>query len=295
MSDYSYRFIINPHSGNKKDLDQILSLIQDRFSSKISEIKYSEYAGHARILAREGVDLQIETIVAVGGDGTLNEVGSQLVNTDSILGLLPRGSGNGFARSLGIPLDFYKAIETLLNPKILTIDTVQLNEDYYLGVAGAGFDAMIAHAFQNFGPRGPLPYFYLGAKAFFKYDYPEFRIKESGHNKPIHPLIITVANTRQYGNGAIIAPLADYQDGLLEVCIVHKIPWYKLLQSLPMLFTGRINNSAFYSTFQAEKIVIENNSIDGIYHMDGEPRSGGQVLRFQVVPSSLKVITTGNN
>jgi len=294
MSDYSYRFIINPHSGNKKDLNKILSLIQARFAAKNYEIKYSEYAGHAGVLVREALERKIETIVAIGGDGTLNEVGSQLVNSDSILGLIPRGSGNGFARSLAIPLNLQESIGTILHPVIKTIDTVKLNQDYYLGVAGTGFDAMIAHAFQNFGPRGPLPYFYLGTKTFFNYSYPEFRILESDQNRPIHPLTITVANTRQYGNGAIIAPAADYQDGLLDICVVQQIPFYKSLQSLRMLFNGKIDNCAFYSTFQTKKVVIENDSSNGIYHMDGEPRTGGQVLRFEIVPKSLQVITSGN-
>lgn len=291
MSEHSYQFIINPFSGNKKDLSQIISLIKSRFDGLRYELKYSEYAGHASVLAREGVEQDINVIVAVGGDGTLNEVGSALIHSKATLGLIPRGSGNGFARSLGIPLNIHKAVDTLLNPNILTIDTAQINKDYFFGVAGAGFDGMVAHAFQTFGPRGPLPYFYLGTKSYFNYNYPEFRITQAGHSDKIRPLTVTIANTAQYGNGATIAPQADFQDGLLEVCIVERIPWYKMLQSLKLLFNGKIGQSPFYSTFQVKKIVIENGSRDGIYHIDGEPKTGGRILNIEIVPKSLRIIT----
>ena len=289
MADISYRFIINPISGSKK-LDKLIHLIEAEFSGVDHELCYTKYAGHATELAEDAAGSGIDVVVSAGGDGTINEVATGIVGTATALGILPRGSGNGFARSLTIPLDMKSALDLLLKKNIYTIDTVRINDSHFFGVAGVGFDSIVAHAFQAFGTRGPLPYFYVGVKEYFKYNYPEIQIETENRSLVLNPLIVSIANTSQFGNGAQIAPQADFQDGLLDICIIKKLPIMKSLKSVSDLFSGKIAGNEFYETFRAKKIRILNTSTKGMYHMDGEPRLDGFELNIEILPKTLKVI-----
>ena len=275
----SYRFIINPVSGEWRKTQKILDEIGRRFSKKADieyEIKYTEHAGDATGLAKDAVHRQMSAVIAVGGDGTMNEVASALIHTDTALGVLPRGSGNGYARSLKIPLKLKESLNHLLHPKIVTVDAGKVNDFYFFGLCGVGFDAEIGARFQEFGLRGPLPYFYLSLKEYFNFDYEEIQIITKEHSYTGRPLAVAIANTEQYGLGAIINPGADYSDGILEVCIVEKPKFYRDIFNLPKFFKGRIDSLSIYKRFRAEEIRIVRTRDNAPFHTDGEPREGGQ-------------------
>ncbi len=267
----------------------MVAAIKQLFRDHTYQLVYTEYPGHATLLAAEAAQSGVDVVVAVGGDGTMNETASGLVGTQTALGLLPRGSGNGFARSMGVPLQKQQALQTILKCRTTSVDVGIINDGYFFGVAGVGLDAEIAHAFQNFGKRGPLPYYYVGLRAFKQYGFDSIKIVTDDHTEILNPLLITVANTQQYGNGAIIAPQADFTDGLLDVCIVERFSLSTVVPNLRQLFTGKITKSPYYRSFKTKAITILQEDGKERFHVDGEPRTGGQKLQISVRPKALRV------
>ncbi|MGD9897621.1 MAG: diacylglycerol kinase family protein [Calditrichaceae bacterium] len=287
-----YWFIINPRSGKKNKAGEIKNLIKQHFLHQKSHqyrLIFTEGPGHGRIIAREAVSEGIDYVVSVGGDGTMNEVAGGLVNSETIFGVIPTGSGNGFARSLGIPLDAGKAISFILNSHPRSVDVGRIADDYFFGVAGVGFDALIGARFQEFGHRGPLPYFYIGVKEYFKYQFEEFRIISKEYTNSVRPLLITIANSSQYGNGAVIAPGADLEDGLLDVCIIEKIPFVEGLLKVGALFNNKIDSLSSYNRFMTTEVKIIRSGKNCLYHVDGEPKKGQAELTFKILPKALNV------
>jgi YegS/Rv2252/BmrU family lipid kinase len=283
----NYIFIINPYSGSKKT-KKITNIINDHIAGSY-KIVYTEYSGHASELAESFAKDNGNIVVAVGGDGTINEIARSLVNTNTVMGIIPSGSGNGFARSLNIPLDTVKAIECLNMPFIKTIDSGKINDKYFFGICGVGFDALVGAKFQDFGKRGPLPYFYIGVKEYFKYNYESYEIEENGNTDKYDPLLIAVANTSQYGNGASIAPQANPSDGYLDLCVLNKMKSGDAIKNIPLLFNGKIKQSPFYLHKRIKSIIIRRKNKKGYYHIDGEPFLYDGDLNITIVPSSLKV------
>jgi YegS/Rv2252/BmrU family lipid kinase len=284
----NYIFIINPNSGSGNRAEEIIHHIKNH-STVNYKIEFTEYAGHASEIAEKAVSDRVDVVVAVGGDGTINEIAASLVNSNTILGIIPAGSGNGFARSLNIPLDKIDAVKLLNNPVVKTIDAGMINDKFFVGVCGIGFDALVGAKFQEFGKRGPLPYFYIGMKEYFKYHYEQFRIEIDGNSQIYEPLLITVANTSQYGNGAIIAPQADPADGYLDLCILDKMKFSETVKNLMSLFNGKINTRPFYSSKRIKSVVIHPIKKDGYYHADGEPFVNEEKLRISIIPDSIKI------
>ncbi len=287
-----YYVIINPISGvrhHKGDLEKLIHHILSAGKESRVEVHYTEYAWHAHELAKQAVQKGAHIAVAVGGDGTMNEVASGLVHTNTALGLIPMGSGNGFARSMGIPLKPVAAIKRLLNPEIKINDVGQIGKFYFFGVAGVGFDAQIGAMFQNFGIRGPLPYFYIGFREYFRYDYEQFELIFNDRQLITRPLLITVANTSQYGNGATIAPHARPDDGQFELCVIDKIPFFTGIAKLHYLFTGKIDRTSFYHSYPVEEVTIKRSKKDGYLHTDGEPHKSDMELKIRMLKKALKV------
>lgn len=288
-----YIFIINPKSGGKDTSSRLVNHIKETFSDlkgHYFKIVFTEYAGHAREIAAECSKTGVDIVVAGGGDGTMNEVCSALVNSpNTSFGLIPIGSGNGFARSLRIPLNSKMAILKLVDPDKCSIDVGIINDQYFFGTAGLGFDAEIGAKFQEFGTRGPLPYFYIALREFFKYKYEEFTITMDNDKIRVSPLLLTIANTNQYGNGAVIAPMADYSDGLLDVCIIEKLKFSEGIRKLNTLFNNKIETLSTYSSYKTTKLKIERSQESGIYHIDGEPKQGGKQLDIELLKRALKV------
>jgi YegS/Rv2252/BmrU family lipid kinase len=235
-------------------------------------------------------------VVAVGGDGTMNEVASGLVGTETALGLIPRGSGNGYARSLKIPLKAEEAIDVLKFGQLRKVDVGQVNQYYFFNVMGVGFDAYIGAKFQDFGLRGPIPYFYIGFKGWFQYDFEAFTLRFNDKVLNLRPLLITVANTPQYGMSALIAPQASIDDGILDLCILEKMNILQALPRLHRLFDGTVEKVPFYKHYSVKEVIIEREKDRGLFHTDGEPRMGGKELNISILPLALKVIVpSGEN
>ncbi len=289
----SYQFIINPVSGQRHTPRKIISRIQEKFQREKQlsyDIVLTEYAGHAHQIALEAVEKGIDIVVAVGGDGTMNEVAGALLYSKSALGLIPHGSGNGLARSMGIPLRLDAAIEHLLNPHLVISDAGKINEYNFFVSTGIGFDAHIGAKFQNFGIRGPIPYFYIGFKEYFNYEYEAFDLSYNGHSIRIKPLLITIANTKQYGNGAIIAPRAEVDDGKLDLCYIDPIKFHRDIFRVPKLFTGKIETVPLYHHEFIKEVTIRRTKEEGYFHTDGEPRLGPRELKVNVLPKALRIV-----
>jgi diacylglycerol kinase family enzyme len=195
---------------------------------------------------------------------------------------------------MGIPLQPQKALQTILEKHIAIVDVGAINEGNFFGVAGVGLDAEVAHAFQNFGKRGALPYYYIGLRVFKQFSYDPIKIIMDEKTIQTNPLLVTVANTQQYGNGAIIAPQADCTDGMLDICIVDRFPLKAAPHSLRQLFTGTVNKNPYYRSFKSKNVTIIQRKGKDRFHVDGEPRTGGQELRISVRPKALRVCVGRN-
>jgi len=284
------RFIINPISGINRKPKKIVKYIEDIWgvSGKKHEIVFTREKGHATELAQEAVNQDFEMVVAVGGDGTINEIGRGLIDSDVALGIIPAGSGNGFARNFNIPLDQQKATRALLNVSTQKIDVGKINSHYFFNVAGLGLDATISAHFEQFGVRGPIPYFLVGCREFFKYKPREIHLIFDHRELKVRPLLLSIANAPQYGNGAIIAPNARPDDGLLDFCILQPLSAFQAVRRLPMLFNGTIHHFEGMQIIQASHARIERATADYI-HTDGDPYFEDATLEITILPGRLRV------
>lgn len=249
----------------------------------------TERPGHGRILAEDALKRGFQCVVAIGGDGTINEIARTLLSTRVPLGIIPKGSANGFAREFGIPLNPRKACEKLLHAQELSIDVGKINGEYFFSVAGLGFDAQVGYAYnqgQKGGRRGRLPYFTAGIREYFSYLPCAMNLSFDGHERRLTPFLVAIANSKQYGIGARIAPKAVVNDGFLTLAIVHQAPWYQHLWHLPKVFTGNIDRAPFVETVLTREVKIAPEK-EVPYHIDGEIRFGGGLLVVTIEPGAL--------
>jgi YegS/Rv2252/BmrU family lipid kinase len=224
----------------------------------------------------------------VGGDGTVNEVGQGIVGTTSALAVIPAGSGNGFARTQGIPLDHRAALRLLLAPEIIAMDAGTINSRYFFNMTGIGLDAAISKSFEQYSRRGLLTYFLAGTKTFFTYKPSLVSMRYDGGQLTCSPLFVSIANGPQYGSGAVIAPRARVDDGMLDVCILEKLPAWRAAANVYRLFNGTIARIKGYRSFQTSAISLERPE-PGLIHVDGEPCMEQARLQIEVVPKALRV------
>ncbi len=290
MNSNKVRFIINPISGINRNPKKIVKWIHEIFqpSGAKYDIVYTEKPGDGTKLAEESVKEGFNLIGVAGGDGTINEVGRGLCRSEVALGVIPSGSGNGFARNLKIPLNQFVAIKKLLAPKILTIDMGKINDHLFLNQAGFGLDAEIGRSFQQFGIRGPLPYFIVGTQIFFTFQPEPVKLYVEKEEIATSPLLVCIANGPEYGNGAIIAPSALPDDGLLNVIILEYMTLWEALPQLYKLFNGTIDQIGKFKSFTVKNLTIERAS-NGIIHTDGDPHYEKSTLNIDILPNSLKV------
>lgn len=283
-------FIINPISGtrSKKGLPEIVKNVAQKNGIDVS-IVFTERAGHGISIAKELVAQHFDRIIAVGGDGTINEIGSQLIGTQSSLGIIPLGSGNGLARHLHISMNASKAIEAALQEEPQLIDTASINGKVYLCTAGVGFDALISNKFAAAGSRGLRTYAQISIKEYFNYTPQTYKITIDGVTYSREAFLITVANAAQYGNNAYIAPKASIQDGLLDVVVVSPFPLIESPTFAARMFLKTIDASKYTECFTGHNITIERQHDDYV-HFDGEPDTMPATLNFKIVPASLSVI-----
>ncbi|MBI3015718.1 MAG: diacylglycerol kinase family lipid kinase [Candidatus Tectomicrobia bacterium] len=286
------RFVINPIAGTRQKISEIRGAIAKVMAGSGSsyEVLLTEKAGDGALLAAEAASRHHPLVVAVGGDGTVNEVASSLVGTSSCLGIIPSGSGNGLARELHIPRDAEAACRILVEGMTLAIDVGLIADRYFLSTAGIGFEARLSKAFNEntAGCRGFWRYLLLGIREFFHYEPPVVKVIINGREFSFRPFILTFANTRQYGNRAIIAPSARANDGLLNVCMIPVMNPLRTVFHLPKLFTGQIEKApgSFQATAQRVKVI---RNVAGTVQVDGENFEAEAALTVSVLSRALKV------
>jgi YegS/Rv2252/BmrU family lipid kinase len=282
-------FIVNPISGigRQKVIEKLINECLDRTKYDY-EIAYTKAAKHAIELARDAAERKMDVVVAVGGDGSVNETAKGLVNSNTTMAIIPTGSGNGLARHLNIPLNLQKAMEVINNGNTVQIDTIQLNDHSFVNVAGIGFDAHIGWEFAKFGKRGFSSYVKVILREFPKYKAQDFELTIDGKTIKKNAYLISFANGSQWGNNAYIAPSANISDGIMDIAILSD---FKLINGLAIgyrLFRRTLHLSSYLEIIKAKEVLIRQPGI--IAHIDGEPIETGNELRIKVNPLSLKVI-----
>jgi YegS/Rv2252/BmrU family lipid kinase len=283
-------FIINPISGTRKkdSWPEIIHRAIDlsRFDVRIF---FTERAGHASELAYRQIGEGVPYIVAVGGDGTVNEVAMAVRDTPAVMGIVPCGSGNGLARHLHIPLNLADALELLNHASVLSIDYGLVNDKPFFCTFGSGFDAHISHAFAMSKKRGFMTYLSIIIKEFFGYRSRKYELKIDEKKFKTRAMVITVANSAQYGNNGYISPHADITDGKLDVCIVRPFPKFLAGLFAIRLMNKHIHKSHYYRMIKGKKIILKRKH-EGKVHLDGEPYTMGKKLKIKIVPHGLKVL-----
>ena len=263
--------IINPVSGTgKKDkMPRLIDTVVDHDRNDVSII-LTEYAGHANEIARQAVLDGIDVVVAIGGDGTVNEVGSAVSGTSTALAIVPCGSGNGLARHLRIPMNASRALQVLNNGVVGAFDYCAINGKPFFCTCGMGFDATVSYKFSNEGTRGFITYIKTTITEYFKYKPQRYTIDIDGAMMEEQAFVIACCNAAQYGNNAYIAPRATMQDGLIDVTVMHP---FNLAVS-PMigarLFLRQLNHDSPVSIYRGKRVMIERQH-DDIVHIDGDP------------------------
>ncbi len=282
--------IINPVSGGVTPVAarQRAELAAARLQSagEAGEVILTERRDHARDLAASAVARGARLVVAWGGDGTINEVASALVRTPAALGIVSGGSGNGLARELHLPSAPDRALDAAFASSVRAIDAGELGGRWFFSVAGIGFDAHVAAAFdRGTGRRGFSTYARITARELWRYRCGAYRINGAA---AVRALLITFANSAQFGNGARIAPSARIDDGLLDLVVFEERSRVRTLRGLPRLFTGGVARVEGVSTRQITSAVVESDA-PMLFHVDGEPVEGGTRLDARVHPSVLRV------
>ncbi len=282
-------FIINPISGigKQKKLEKIINKQLDK-NKFYFDIRYTEYAGHAIEITKKAVGIYDAVIIA-GGDGSVNETAQSLINTDTALGIIPAGSGNGFARHLKLPLKPEKALEVINGFKIKTIDTGLFNGKYFLNVAGVGYDAEMAFRFLKLAKRGFFGYAKVVLSSFDLLKGKKMKIKFNNTEIEDTFFLITFANGSQFGLNAKISPSSEIDDQTAELVTIKRFPFIVAPFLALKLFTGNINKSTYVKTYKTNKLRILNTE-KIIAHTDGEPFETSGNIIAELLPQSLKII-----
>ncbi|VAW30248.1 Transcription regulator [contains diacylglycerol kinase catalytic domain] [hydrothermal vent metagenome] len=284
-------FIVNPTSGIHRHI-RLTEAINKHINTQkfVSEIKKTNYAGHAVELSREAVRQKTDIVIAVGGDGTINEVASQIIGSDTVLGIIPQGSGNGLARHLGIPRTIQGAMRLINRQHVTEIDTASINGVPFVSIAGVGFDALIAKLFAKGERRGFFSYAHLISTNFLYYKPKKYQLKfEDGNTLKTKALFISFANSNQFGYNTAIAPNALLRDGKLDVIVVQKPGIFELPLIANLLLLRAIDMSRYVQSFRSEHFWVYQKK-NRVVNIDGEARKIDKKLEVKVHPLSLKII-----
>ena len=280
-------FVINERSGARRGYD-IADVIRRAavFEHEIVPCgRKEDLDGIIAGAERDGADV----VFAVGGDGTVHETARRLIGRKLALGVLPIGSGNGFARHIGLPADPTAALTSCRGGRIETIDTASVNGHPFVGVMGIGFDAVVAERFASSSVRGLQTYLREGLHAYTAFRADQYDVTANGATKRQRAFVIAVANSGQYGNNARVAPLASLQDGLLDVVIVDDTNILNAAFLMARLFSGSFHRAAGVTTVQTTEVTIHRPA-PGPAHLDGEPLILGEDLHVRIVPRSLRLL-----
>lgn len=283
-------FIINPISGTRKK-DALVNLIHKYLDTTQWEptIVFTEYQGHAVEISRQYAEKGYYAVVAIGGDGTLNEVARGLVGTNTALGIIPMGSGNGFARHVEIPINARRAIEILNHSERIEVDYGLANNMPFFSTCGTGFDAVIAQEFAHKHRRGLTTYITTMIENAFKYSAGKYTLVGEGIHFDTDALVITCANANQWGYGAMVAPQASIQDGKMDVVVISKIPMVVAPMLALTLFSKKIGREFFMHSLQTDEITIVRQT-EGPFHIDGDPHLFSKDIHIKIVPRGLNLL-----
>jgi len=283
--------IINPVSGKqRRDPADWERPVKINFPH--ADGAFTKRAGHATELAAQAIAAGYEQIFVAGGDGTINEVARALVGKPTALGIIPKGSGNGLAREIGMPLHYEEALAALQRAEPVACDVGQANGEYFFNVAGVGIEAEIAHQFAEYGKngaRGMWPYFKLGLQTIFSYKPQVLEVQYNEQEELMIPLTLVFANGAQYGSNFIIAPRANLTDGLFDMVQVPDLPKWKLALAAPTFFSKTFRPLEVTQMHRTAEAVIRSEE-EIVYHLDGEPKVTRQELRISLLPKALNVL-----
>ena len=283
-------FIVNPISGTKAK-NRVTKLIRELLDPQLFSptVVVTEYAGHATQLAQQFALEGYYAVIAVGGDGTVNEVANGLVGTNTALGIVPNGSGNGFARQLDISTRMNRAIEMLNSSEVINVDYGMVNDKKFFSTCGVGFDALVAVQFNEGKSRGLKTYVQNTLQSLFNYKPETYHILGEGIDVTTEAFLITFANAGQWGYDAYIAPKASVQDGLMDIAIVNKFPLSAAPKLALNLFTHDIDENFYMNTVRSKAITLIRENA-GAIHIDGDPFEMPKELNIKIVEDGLKVL-----
>lgn len=286
-----YLFIVNPHSGtfigkNPGEISASIRKVAQNYGASV-EILFTEARNHATSMTAEYLPKNSwRAVVAVGGDGTVNEVAKVLVDGRTSLGILPLGSGNGLARHLGIPISLAGSLNRLFSGNPMTVDSARLNDIPFFCTAGFGFDAYVGHLFSQQPSRGLATYVSVSMRSYWNYKPQKYVL----NGKPLEVFSLSFANAGQYGNNAWIAPEASLQDGMLDICTIRPFPLWYGTDITYRLFSKNLKASSYISYQRSGRAIVESDT-PPLIHYDGEPMQL-DTNRIEVIikPGSLKII-----
>ena len=284
-------FILNPISGtaHKQEVIAYVKGEMAKHPGVLADFYTTASAGDAVVAARIYADSNYDTVVAIGGDGTVNEVAKGIIGSRAGLGIIPLGSGNGLARHLGIPMNYRGALQVVLEGNRKRIDAGKINEEYFFCTAGLGFDAVVGEKFNGSGARGLVSYMEHCTKEYMKYEPQEYDIRIQGTEFRQKAFLITFANSSQWGNNAFIAPDANISDGMLDVVVWKDSPMVTMPLITAELFFKTIKHSEYVDTYRCREICITREK-EGVIQFDGESRYMGKMISVSVVHNAIDVI-----
>ena len=282
-------FIVNPISGTKTK-NRVTKLIRELLDPQqfSPTVVLTEYAGHATQLAQQFALEGYYAVVAVGGDGTVNEVATGLIGTDTALGIIPNGSGNGFARHLDISTRANRAVEMLNSSEVINVDYGIVNDIPFFSTCGIGFDAIVAQDFAD-SSRGFKGYVQSIFKDLFRYKPETYHLEGDGIDVTTKAFLVNFANAGQWGYDAYIAPKASVQDGLLDVAIVSEFSMMEAVSMALRLFTKSIDENLHMNTIRTKELILTRDN-EGVMHIDGTPTVMPAKLHVKIVEDGLKVL-----
>ena len=263
--------VINPISGtsNKEFMPETIArcIDPDKFDVVV---RFTQHASHATLLTEEAIKEGFYGVIAVGGDGTINEVAAALRDSSTALGIIPCGSGNGLARHLGIPMNVEKALEIINLDNIESLDYCTANDRPFFCTCGVGFDAHVSQKFAEAKKRGPLSYIQKTLVEYLKYRCKTYSIEMNDRVVTEKAFVIACGNASQYGNNAFITPRASMHDGLIDVTVIHPFTPLDTAVLGVLLFTRHIDQDTNINTFRTSELTIHRPKPD-VMHIDGEP------------------------
>lgn len=287
----TYRFVHNPHSGNASRNAKIRAAVESFIQRENlrADLVETFHPTHATHLSRQAVADGCDVIVAMGGDGTMNEVAQAVAHSDAVFGLIPGGSGNGLGRHLGLQGSIPQALTTLINGRIRSIDTGEANRQPFFNIMGIGYDAELSVMFNRLTRRGLWPYLREGLKLWRSYRPAEYTVHGPGGTLTIEALMVAVANSDQYGYNCFISPGAEVDDSLLNLVLVKPV---SALQFVPLAYRmrcGTADKSPHVKLLSGDRFLIETN-VSSPIHTDGEVHEPTSRVEVGVRPQSLRML-----